>query len=180
MKRWSLLLLVALILAVPAAAKKTGSRMDPKADLSAAKTFRWLPFPELPTEHPLVEGSPLDLKLRSYIESELRAKGLEPATEGEADLEVIYYSAVDNRLHLGDVEYATGTWVELDETIAAHGARQYEQGTFVIDLVDATSHQLVWTGWATGTARTLPELRRRAEKNAEKTIRKIFRHYPTP
>ena len=59
--------------------------------------------------------------------------------------------------------------------------RRYEEGTLLIDFVDARTKQLIWRGWAVGVIENVgiiasdPE---KAEKKISSAVRKILEHFP--
>ena len=48
-------------------------------------------------------------------------------------------------------------------------------GTLRVDLVDARSHKLVWSGTAT---KTLSDNSKKVAKLIEKVVTKMFKHFP--
>ncbi|MCB1036201.1 MAG: DUF4136 domain-containing protein [Acidobacteria bacterium] len=170
--------LVAL-LAVPVLAREVGSRQNPAIDLSSARTFAWKAMPEMPEGHPLAAGVALDRKIRQAVEQELTDRGLRLVAEGDPDVWVIYYVNVDNRLQIAEMDYHFGDWLDFQTELEDQHrqVRQYEKGTLVVDLIDAGSNQLAWSGWVTSAAPSLGELRRKAERKIPRSIRKMFRDF---
>ncbi len=55
--------------------------------------------------------------------------------------------------------------------------REYDEGTLIIDVVDAASNELVWRGAAQGEVKALASAEERSER-IRNTVRKIFDKFP--
>jgi len=67
--------------------------------------------------------------------------------------------------------------VGMGSATTTYSENDYKQGTFVIDMYDASSKQLVWQGVSTGTVNEKPAKR---EKSIPKGMKKLMKKYPVP
>jgi hypothetical protein len=54
----------------------------------------------------------------------------------------------------------------------------YEEGTLLLDLVDALTNQVVWRGWAQDVVDGLAEDQVRMEAEIDEAVRRIFERFP--
>jgi hypothetical protein len=113
-------------------------------DFSRFRSFDWGPADALPTGDPRLDGDPVFKDyLQGAVERRLAEHGLALATAGTPDLLIHYHANVTRRFDVNhvDQEYHDGTG-------NAGGVTHYEAGTIVLDIIDASTNQLVWRGWA--------------------------------
>ena len=145
------------------------SEWDHKADFSTYHSFAWIPQEKgLPAEQQLPKH--LDMRLRRVVEEILiDDKGFDKAmSPADADLLIAYYIDTEKNLtvdysvyggYYGGYGYGywPGYWGGAGpgyyEGAAAHHVREYTTGTLVLDIVDAKTKTLVWTGVIAGEAR---------------------------
>lgn len=161
-----------LLLALPpiVMAQKPSYDFDTTANFSTYRTYAWKP------------GTPageyfLDKRIVSAIESQLSAKGL-TRNESTPDLYVRYHVGLGVQRNVNGFASGPGgafSWhgsdsinLQLNETA---------MGTLVIDVVDATSEQLVWRGVGVKELDidTKPEKR---DEAVVKAVDKILKNYP--
>lgn len=142
-----IILLLALTLLVGCTSPTTYDyEQGARQEMAAYKTFQ-LDSRETRSHYQDVVLSPIvDRRIERAITRELAAKGFESVT-GEADFRVTFNTVTKTRTEINDFgpplfrRYPyygyRGRYLEMDE---------YEEGTFLIDIVDAASDQLVWRG----------------------------------
>jgi hypothetical protein len=136
-------------------------------DFSAFKTFAQVAAPEQATGG--VQGfSPITAeRIQEAIADTLRAKGLAPASEDEADLLVGF--SVDGQHRMDVFSFDTGWgWYGRDSVYTTH----YVQGTLLIDIAERATKRVVWHGWGTdriaeGAAPDVTKIRTAVEKILE-------------
>jgi hypothetical protein len=139
--------LVAAVLAAGCRTPMTaGADFDPGVLIGQPATFAWGEIDGLPIGDPRFDNNPFfNARLRGAITRELSARGIRLA-EGtrKPSLLVHYHAAVQDHVEVFPTEptatpapYGAGTQVY-----------QYEEGNFIVDVVEAGTGKPVWRGWA--------------------------------
>ena len=135
---------------------------DKDADFDAFRTFSWV-------ERSAGANPLLEKRVRSWIEVELAAKGITFADQSP-DFLVNF---------IGDAQEA----VDIHTTGTGYGftrstrTQRYEDGTILIDLIDASDNQLVWRGMAELTLSENPTPDE-INKRVHEAIKLIIQEYP--
>lgn len=150
LRRWSVAIFIVYLLN-GCAALEVQTDYDPDIDFSRYKTYQWVPGPQKVTGNPRLDNPLLDKRIRSAVEKELAAKGYVKAENGRPDFKVAYHTALEMRS-----EYRT-----IDDFYRGYGyygytgwggrttyVYQYEEGTLILDIIDAKTNSLVWRGTA--------------------------------
>ncbi len=177
MKLVSIFLILFTTLFISACSSVTvQSDFDPEADFSQYKTFRWYEGKPVPGDelvmYPLVR--------KRFVESitgNLTSKGL-TLMEGEgADLVVVIHAGMKERMQI--TEWGGYGWY--NPWWGPYGGRvdvsYYEQGTVVIDLVDAKRKELVWRGLGTKAVQRY-DSPAEAKEAIDMIVGKILNRYP--
>jgi hypothetical protein len=155
---------------------KVISDHDPNADFSSYKTYGWLQ-----RENSIDDQLPdfLRIRLQRVTEDVLAEKGLEPApAPPQTDLLLTYYFSAEQQFQIDYTPYSPynawgyGYWGGYGGGITS--VRQYAEGTLVLDIVDARTHQLVWMGSITKDIQSVNPPGDRIEK----AIRKLLKDFP--
>lgn len=159
-----------------AAWAKVFSDHDPQVDFDAYRTYAWMPR-EGSAETQLPEH--LQLRLRRVSEEVLATKGFEPApAPPQADLLLTYYLGLNNELRIDYVGYGPttpwgyGYWPGFNYGFT--DVREYTKGTLVLDIVDAETRRLVWTG----TLKTTVQSANPPGNRVEKAVKKLLKDFP--
>ncbi len=143
---------------------------DREADFSMYQTYAWHE-----SDVSLADDDPLmHQRLIQAIDDQLSAKGLQK-TDAMPDLLVTYHGESQELVVLDRVSYYDGWYRYGGIGVSTVRARSYEQGTLVVDLVDAEQNRLVWRGVATDTVAGSPDAQ---TSQIETAIRQMFRRYP--
>jgi hypothetical protein len=174
---------------------------DLEADFSRFGTFAWAPVtePEAKADVPGAPGSLLDKRIRQNVNQQMRANGLREDTQNP-DLLVAYSIGIQEREvvteegsvhrgpHAAPYPYRRhpagrypygrypyyeprGSWTRDIQV------QTYQEGTLIVDLVDAKGEAIVWRGVAQGTVQENISAEQRA-KNVADAVAKIFEKYP--
>lgn len=175
---------LAAILAIGAATGCSGIRVshdyDPGADFSAYRSWYWLPRPG-PSGDPRLDSDLLDARVRSAVEEVLAAKGYRKAPTGEGDFGVGWHGAIEGKLDVQTIDryygYGPRWGYGYGGVVTDTYVRQYDQGTLILDVVDARQRKLVWRGSAQAEVqeRADPEARQRRIREA---VEKVFARFP--
>lgn len=146
---------------------------DRDADFTAYETYRW----ETSAPEESAVGQLIDQRIKTTVAEELEPKGLRPAAEGESpDLLLSYYGWVEDDLRVEGVRYELAPHVVWTGAAPMEVTRSSRAGTLILDLVDATSRRVVWSGVVSDRARDTTALRDKVEPAVEK----LLRRYPPP
>ena len=155
---------------------KVTTDFDPDADFSKDAYFSWIDREKM-EETQLPDH--LRIRLRRVTEEVLATKGYQPApAPPQTDFLLIYYVGVRDELQVNHYPYSMyrpwgyGYWGGYGYGYTE--VRKYHQGTVVLDIVDARSHQLVWTG----TLEKAVNNPNPPGKKIEKSVKKLLKNFP--
>lgn len=161
-------------------AQKVHVQFDKRVDFSKFKTYAWLQ-----SKHP-AEGVWAQ-QVVADIDRQLTQKGLRRVEQDAgADLEVVYNAGIKERTMVQGYDYGYVLTEYLYREIygplwfwprgsGSWSSEVEKHGNLVIDLVDASTRDMVWRGVATDT------LTSQTNKNVcklNKAIKKMFKRYP--
>lgn len=140
----------------------------PGVDFSKFHTYKWVNIEG--GAHP---NQIIDAEIKQATDAQLTSKGLTKVDTEKADLYVGYQIAVDqekqwNAYSTGG-RWAGGMGTATQSTISI--------GTFVLDMYDPTTKQLVWSGSATKTLDPSSNQQKNQER-LNKALAKLLKPYP--
>ena len=142
---------------------------DREADFSRYQTYAWQD-----SDVNVLDDSPLmHQRIIRAIDDQLLGKGLQQV-DSDPDLLVTYHGESEEMVVLDRTSYYDDWWYG-GVGVSTTRARSYEQGTLIVDLVDADGNRLVWRGIATDTVASSPDAQSR---QIETATRQMFRRYP--
>jgi hypothetical protein len=160
-----------VLLARGAAAQDVNYDYDRHANFAAYRTYTWVGGTTLAAD---------DLnhaRIVAAVDRELAAKGLaQEDSTANPDVQVLYlvglrqdleFNGYDNRLAVPD---GGASWARVEPVPV---------GTLAVEIIDAKSHALVWRAAATKDL-DLGQSPERWERNLNKAVEKMFKHYPGP
>ena len=162
------LLLVAVLLAItfPAFSRDIRTDYDHHANFSQYKTYSW---GKVETQNPL-----WDDRIREAVNRELAKKGwTEVPADGDVTIMAIGTTHERPLLRTFYDSFPGWWWGGFGESTTY--VDNYEVGTLVIDMFDSRSKRLIWRGSATDT---LPDKPEKAMKDLNKSVEKMFEHFP--
>jgi hypothetical protein len=167
-KLFSSALVVALLLVTAGTATAQDVRYNfmPRTDFSKYHTYKWV---NIGDAHP---DQIMDAEIKQSVDTQLALKGMTKTDSDKADVYLGYQTAVNQETQWdawGSRAFGMGTASWTSSTISV--------GTLVLDMYDAGTKQLVWTGQATKTINpsSNPE---KNMKNLDKSIAKLLKNYP--
>ena len=154
------------------------SDYDVGTSFAGYRTWAWAPEPRQPTGDPQLDSDLLDKRVRRAVEHELPARGFQQVKSG-ADFLVDYHVALASKIQVRAIGspygYGPGDW----ELFGPGGtyARTYDEGSLILDFVDAKTNELVWRGiaWAEVYPADGPEER---ERKVNEAVRRIVERFP--
>lgn len=173
MRRWTLLAILAVGGCSPYSIDED---YDPSTDFAKFKTWTWFtgPKPSGPSLDDLTEQ-----RIRKAIEGGLPHVGLTKGADGSTDLLVAYHVSIAQRIDVTPTTVSFGYGWGRGYVGTSYGSevRTYDEGTLLIDLLDAKTKSLVWRGTARATVyrNSTPEER---EIRIREAVQLILQQYP--
>jgi len=176
LKRLLILGAIHLVALPVAAANPVEIRAKDGTDFSQYETYAWMSHEYLREDAALREGAPLDQKVRRAGDKIIESRGFRRVGKDESpDLIIHYVGMVDDFFQAEGITTEIAPGVKWIGDPQAHSMRSYSSGTLVFEVIDTKTDEMVWSGWATELAPTIPKLRDRAEK----ATRRVLRHFPS-
>jgi hypothetical protein len=124
---------------------RVSSDYDPETDFGAYRRYAWLPRTPEATGHPRLDSPMVQDRVRRGIDRSLAEKGYGLGGE-QADFFVTYHLAVDRKLDIRSTERSLygryGYRISIPETTV----QEYDEGSLIVDVVDAKHKRVVWRG----------------------------------
>ena len=148
---------------------------DKQADFESLKTYGWMTVPEKANIDSLnVE------RVKKAVNTELQAKGL-MMTSNDPDFLIAEHLGKKDKVQVTNWGYGYGPhyggyrggyWGPGGTT-----ASEYEEGSLILDFVDAKSKKMIWRGVAKAEVQNVdtPE---KKEKLINKAVQKILKNFP--
>jgi hypothetical protein len=153
------------------AALNVGSFVERGIDFSQYHTFTWAPSEQLATGDPRLDNNEFfQRRVRSAVDRELAAKGLEPAGPGASDLVVHYHASVTQRIDANGADQQYGYCEDCRPSV-------FDAGTLTIDFVDARTNRLVWRGWAEGSIEGVIDNQAWMERQVDEAVTRILKAF---
>jgi hypothetical protein len=178
MTRLALALAAFLSTACSSLPLRAGADFEPGYDFAKYAFYTWEEPEGSPTGDPRLDDNPFFVhRLHAAIHWELATRGIRfGRSDGMgAGLTVHHHASVRDRVEVFDADREAGYTSEYGEGTQVV---QYEEGTFLIDLADARTKEVIWRGWAQldlGRALRDPEVMR---DQIDEAIRRMFEDFP--
>ena len=174
--RLAVVILAALALAGCAIRMNVSSHVERGVDFTQYRTFDWGPADALPTGDPRLDNNPFFHDyLQGAFEKKLAARGFERSASGTTpDLLIHYHAAINERFEVVEVGLERGDCCDgcLPQVI------NYEQGTLVVDIVDARSNKVIWRGWAQDSVEGVIDDQDRMERQIDEAVTRMLEQFP--
>ena len=160
-------LLLPMLALVACATLEVATDYDHQANFSRYQTYAWLPGTEV--NNPLVAQ-----RIHNAIDGQLAAKGLRKA-ESSPDLLIATHASIDQekQINVDSFGYGYGRWGAWGGGSTTVNVQNIQVGTLIVDLIDASSKQLVWRGVARDTINKTV-----SQEKAQQVALKLFEKYP--
>jgi hypothetical protein len=173
---WSLVLGTALVAAACGPTVQVRTQAAPDANLAVRHTFRIMPTPaargvSLDPNDPMLDNSITNRQIREDIRAAFEARGYVP-NPTNPDVTIAYYATTQARYELTTWDYGY-TWRGWPREWTE--ATPYEQGTVLIDVVDANTKELLWRGRGVAAVSTDPNA---YERELTRAVNDIVKKYP--
>jgi hypothetical protein len=148
---------------------------DREADFRKYGTYAWSEQ-EVPGDD-LVRNPLIQKRVHSAVDESLASKGYTLSEFDQADFIVVVHAGIKERMRVQD----WGRYGWYHPWWGPYGGRvdvsYYEEGTLVIDIVDAKKKELVWRGTGTGIVKRYarPE---KIQKDIDQDVTRILAAFP--
>lgn len=149
------------------AAQEVHSDHDKSANFERYHTYYWA---KVQTSNPLWQQ-----RIQDAVDKDLQSKGWQ-RSEGSGDIALTAVGSARDQQEYRTFYNGLGGWrwggfgSEATTTV-----EDYKVGTLVLDMYDTQSKRLVWRGTASDSLSDKPE---KNEKKLEKSVDKLFEHFP--
>lgn len=166
---------IAALAVAGCASMNVSSHIERGVNFSQFVTYDWGPPDNLPVGDPRLDNNPFfNDYLQGAVEKKMAAKGFELANGGDADLLIHYHASVNQRVDVYTADQRYGYCYGNCEPQVV----DYEQGTLVIDIVDAKTKKVVWRGWAQDTMTGVIDNQDRLQKQVDEGVTKMMLMLP--
>jgi len=153
-----------------------GSHVARGVDFVRYGTYAWGPADALPVSDERLRENPYFVDdVHGAIDTQLNRRGLVRADGVRADLLVHYHAAVTGRV---EVASQPGPYRECVAADCRPAVTTYDAGTLVIDIVDASTRELVWRGWAEHRLEDMLDDPALVRHRVQDAVQRIFKTFP--
>jgi hypothetical protein len=148
---------------------------DQQVNFADLKTFDWMPVPEKAGINSLVVQ-----RVKNAVNAELKAKGL-MMTSNNPDFLIAQHLGKKDKVQVTDWGYDYGPhggyWGGYWGAAGGVSSYNYEEGSLILDFVDAKSKKMIWRGAAKAEVQNAdtPE---KSEKLINEAVKEILKKYP--
>ena len=150
------------------------SHIERNIDFSNYVTYSWGPRDNFPVGDPRLDNNPFFRDyLEGAIEKRMAANGYERVATGQPDLLLHYHASVNQRVDVYEADqshgYTQGQYSNVESRTV-----EFEQGTLIVDVVDAQSNRVIWRGWAQDSMTGVIDNQRRLEDQVNTSVMKMM------
>src|SRR5689334_12376231 len=171
----TLVIMITAALAAGCATLTVSSHIERNIKFTYYLTYDWGPPDILPVGDPRLDNNPF---FRDYvqgtIEKKMDAKGYERAFTGTPDLLIHYHASVNQKLEVYEVDHRYGYCYGNCEPQISN----YEEGTLLVDVVDARTSKVVWRGWSQDVMNGVIDNQDRLEKQVDEGVTRMMQLLP--
>jgi hypothetical protein len=143
------------------------------ANLKEYRTYDWAADDRLETGDPRLDNNPFFLaRVQHDVDKALAAKGFEKVADRAAML-IHYHAGVEQRVDLSNAD------PKYSENCNGCGPFVYDEGSLVIDFVDAGTGKLLWRGWAEGSIDGVVDRQDHMEEVVDRAVARILEKLPS-
>lgn len=172
MRRSRMIFLAAAALAAGCATLLVSSHVERGVNFADYVTYDWGPPDNLPVGDPRLDNNPFfNDRLQGAIEKGLAARGYERVNTGvEPQLLVHYHASVNQKVDVDKADHPYGyCYGDCEARIV-----EFEQGTLVLDIVDAGTKKVVWRGWAQDAMNGIINDQDRLDRKVDESVSRMM------
>jgi len=149
---------------------------DKQVNFESLKTYDWMPVPEKAAIDSLVVN-----RVKNSVNAELQAKGL-TMTSNNPDFFIAEHLGKKDKVKVTNWGYGYGSYGRYRGGYwgpQGVDTYQYEEGSLILDFVDAKSKKMIWRGVAKAQIddTNTPE---KSEKLIDEAVQEILKNFPPP
>ena len=170
-----------LILFLAGCSPRVYVEQDDSAKLSGYHRFAWLSPPPAPVRDPILDSQILGSRVHRAVSADLKSRGYEEvAPDANPDFLVTYHTSAKQTLESTGPAFSFGF---VDAFPHGYGALAFpagpdvqtrDEGTLMLDVLDAQNKRLVWRGWTT----RLLNQDNYSDKSVQDAVKDIFDKFP--
>lgn len=125
---------------------------DPTTDFKSMRVYRWESESQEKTGDPRIDNPLRDKRIRAAVASQLADKGFTQSTDGVSAFLVRYQYLLRQKIESdgagGGIGFGIGSYGSRGGIAIGTGSNvsAYDEGSLIIDFVDAASQALLWRG----------------------------------
>jgi hypothetical protein len=164
------------------ATMEVGYDYNPNANFSALHTYQWVADGKSrPGSRKFPKNAILDSRVHTAVNAHLQEKGFVEITGGSPDFLVNYIVTLDQKTSIQviqeDYGYSHYTWGGgVPHSTQIH-TYDYDEGTLILDFVDAGTRELLWRGTAKDQV-NLSAAPEKKQKKVNEAVRRILDRFP--
>ena len=139
------------------------------ADFHSHRTYNWGPIEARPTGDPRLDNNPIfQHRVQAAVDEQLAGRGFEKTASPQ--FLVHYHASVTQEIQISPNDHG----------VACEECRPevYDEGTLLIDLMDARTGLLAWRGWAKGSIDGVIDDQAWMEQRIDEAVARIMRELP--
>jgi hypothetical protein len=169
--------LMMLLTTAACATMSVSSHTEPGLTTAAYRTFDWGDPDPLPTGDPRLDQNPLFKDhIQGEVEKQMAMRGVTLA-EQHPDLWIHYHAVISPRLDVNRVDEEYGYCYDPECTARVI---EYEEGTLVLDIIDARTNRVIWRGWAQNTIDAALKDPDRMARDIAQAVQRMLARFPRP
>jgi hypothetical protein len=129
-----------LVLACSSVATRTDTNPALAPAIAGWRTYAWMPPPEVGDQR--IDNDIVRTRVMNAVDHGLAARGFR-LDEEHPDFRITWYASIETKLHTDPY----GDYYDYGLYGSGH---EYNEGSFVLDFIDAARNQLAWRGIAEG------------------------------
>jgi len=149
---------------------------DQRVDFANFKTFDWMEGPDHAGLDQLVVQ-----RVKNAVNARLKEKGVQ-ISSNKPDFLVAIHLGKKDKVDTTDWGYTYGTsdgYRRGEQQTRLVSAYEYEEGSLILDFVDAKSKQLIWRGSAKAEVQNI-NTAKKSEQVINKAVKMIMQKFPPP
>ncbi len=147
-------------------------------DLMKYGTFTWGEADGLPVGDPRLDNNPFFTdRLHAAIQAELESRNIREDDSAPALL-VHHHTSVRNHIEVYEADLNAG--YSSEEYGAGTQVVEYDEGTFLVDIADAETKEILWRGWAVTNVDAALNDPEEMASLMRRAVAMMFERFPVP